>query len=254
MVHGNVGVNVLLPGRPLHLKSFPDQVQRKDACLGQDAGHDSGGGITRAEGEIGLGQRRAERLVRCEEEAHVWHHLGEGRRVAAEETGRTFMGSDVPDGGNQGGIDPPIALCGETRAEQVEWEGRRGGNATRSRAGDEGLRGWRKTPRETREELCGATVGDELDTTVADVEELSGEVTLPQGLSFNPSNIHPSIGTNHPNNALPSPLSLNCSPLHFSQCSHSSSLRIEIETYRPAFFADNGPYRWDCSLIDWTCA
>lgn len=246
MIHGNVGVNVLLPGRPLHLKSFPDQVQREDACLGQDAGHDPSGGITGAEGEIGLGQRRAERLVRCEEEAHVWHHLGEGRRVAAEETGRTFMGSDVPDGGNQGGIDPAIALCGETRAEQVEWEGRRGGNATRSRAGDEGLCGWRKTPREAREELCGASVGDELDTTVADVEELSGEVTLPKGLSFNPSNIHPSIEL--------SPLSFNRFSLPFSQCSHSSSSNIEIETYRPAFFADNGPYRWDCSPIDWTCA
>lgn len=93
-----------------------------------------------------------------------------------------FFAVDLHDCPPQAGIHAVVALGGEARAEQVERVGCRGRAATAERAGDEGFRGLGEDVFADGgvQEEGGRAVGGELHGAVADVEQLGGDVALPE--------------------------------------------------------------------------
>lgn len=91
---------------------------------------------------------------------------------------------DIADRYAEGGIDSVIALGGETSAEEVEGVCGGGGDAAGDCTGDEGFDGLREGVREGAERAGYGTVAGELDAAVADVEELSRNVALPEALEL----------------------------------------------------------------------
>jgi hypothetical protein len=169
--------------RALHLQALPDQIQREHAALGEHAGHDSGESVPRAEREmVDLAERRTKSLVCGEEETHIRHDLHDRGGAAPEEARRPLVSRDIPNGRSQRRVYPLFPLRGEPSAKEVEWVGDRGGSRSGKRAGDERFGGGRQASWESCEGLCSRAVCCELDSPVADVEKLGGDIALPKPL------------------------------------------------------------------------
>ena len=114
-------MHVHKPRRTLHLQPLPHQIQRKHACFRQHTRHNPRNGITRTKGEmLGTRQRRPQRLIRREEEAHIRHDLPNSRAAAAEEPARAFFVCDIADRREEREVDAFAALCGEACAQEIE--------------------------------------------------------------------------------------------------------------------------------------
>lgn len=190
-VLGYVAVDVASPRRALDLYPLPDEVQGKHGRLGHDAADNTGGGVLAAPRHVEARQLDPQPLVRDEEDAHKGHDLAQSRADAPEEAPVPLIPPDVAHGAPQGAVYPAAALGGKPRPQQVERVRDRGGEGARGRARDEALGRVGQPCRQGRlqKQRRGAIRG-ELYGGVADVEQLRGDIALPEcGEAFVPEDV-----------------------------------------------------------------